>query len=199
MRKIGSGFFRLILASAVVLHHSSPLQLAAWAVYVFFILSGYWICRLWHQRYVHTANPLLTFLVSRWWRLAPVFFFCTALSVGSSILLEGSRAHLARDFLWWLRQLLIAGSNGAGTDLPPSWSLDVEMQFYLVAPLLIILFGRIGAFFRWLVAAGACGWFGLFLFRGGNFQLAHLSLFVGFFLIGVSVQMAQWKPSHATA
>jgi peptidoglycan/LPS O-acetylase OafA/YrhL len=200
MTKLGPGLFRLFLASAVVLHHSFPLRLGAWAVYVFFILSGYWICRLWRQRYTQTHNPLLTFMVSRWWRLAPVFLLCTALSVVSSFLLNGSSApHTAGSLGWWLRELLIAGSNGAGTDLPPTWSLDVEMQFYLLAPLLITLFGRIGPLFRYLLAVAACGWFGLFLFRGGNFQLAHLSLFVGFFLIGVIVQMAQWKPSRALA
>jgi peptidoglycan/LPS O-acetylase OafA/YrhL len=46
MTKIGSGLFRLFLAFAVVLHHSFPLRLGAWAVDVFFILSGYWISRL---------------------------------------------------------------------------------------------------------------------------------------------------------
>jgi peptidoglycan/LPS O-acetylase OafA/YrhL len=200
MTKFGAGLFRLLLASAVVLHHSFPLRLGAWAVYVFFILSGYWICRLWCQRYTQTHNPLLTFLVSRWWRLAPVFFLCTCLSVASSFLLNKDGAlYLAGNFSWWLRQLLIAGSNGAGTDLPPSWSLDVEMQFYLVAPLLILIFSRIRPFFRWLTAAGACGWFAMYLWHGGNFQLAHLSLFVGFFMIGVTLRMAQWKPSRALA
>jgi peptidoglycan/LPS O-acetylase OafA/YrhL len=200
MVKIGSGFFRLFLAALVVLHHSSPLRLGAWAVYTFFILSGYWICRLWSMRYLRTYYPLITFMVSRWWRLAPVFLFCTALSIVSRFLLNGSSAlQLANNYGWWLRELLIAGSNEAGTDLPPSWSLDVEMQFYLFAPLLITLFGRIGHFFRWLTAAAACGWFGLFLFRGGNFQLAHLSLFAGFFLVGVTLEMAQWKPNRATA
>jgi peptidoglycan/LPS O-acetylase OafA/YrhL len=129
-----------------------------------------------------------------------VFFLCTCLSVASNFLLnDGEALHLAGNFTWWFRQLLIAGSNGVGTDLPPSWSLDVEMQFYLIAPLLILLFSRIHPFFRWLIAAAACSWFAMFLRRGGNFQLAHLSLFVGFFLIGLTVQMAQWKPSPALA
>ena len=199
MLTIGSGFFRLFLAAVVVLHHSFPLRMGAWAVHAFFILSGYWICQMWRRRYVHTHNPLLTFMVSRWWRLAPVFLVCTALSIASSFFLNEGRAHVASNLTWWLRQLLVAGSNGAGTDLPPSWSLDVEMQFYLVAPLLITLFGRIGPFFRCLLAAAASSWFVLFVLRGGNFQLAHLSLFVGFFLIGVTVQMGQWKPSRTTA
>jgi peptidoglycan/LPS O-acetylase OafA/YrhL len=163
-------------------------------------LSGFWICQMWRHRYAHTHHPLLTFIVSRWWRLAPVFLVCTCLSVASSFLLNGgSELHAASNLAWWLRQLLVAGSNGTGTYLPPSWSLDVEMQFYLVAPLLITLFGRIGPFFRCLTAAASSGWFVLFILRGGNIQLAHLSLFVGFFLIGVAVQMGQWKPSHTTA
>jgi peptidoglycan/LPS O-acetylase OafA/YrhL len=200
MRKLGPGLFRLFLALAVVVHHSFPLRLGTWAVYVFFILSGYWICRMWRQRYIQTHNPLLTFMVSRWWRLAPVFLLCTALSVVSSFLLNGSSAlQMAGSLGWWLREFLIAGANGAGTELPPSWSLDVEMQFYLVAPLLITVFGRIGPFFRWLTAGAACGWCSVFLFRGGNVQPAHLSLFVGFFLMGVTLQIAQWKPSRATA
>jgi peptidoglycan/LPS O-acetylase OafA/YrhL len=102
MTKFGSGLFRLLLASAVVFHHSFPLRLGAWAVYVFFFLSGYWISRLWRQRYTNTRNPLLTFLVSRWWRLAPVFFLCTCLSVASNFLLnDGEALHLAGNFTWW--------------------------------------------------------------------------------------------------
>jgi peptidoglycan/LPS O-acetylase OafA/YrhL len=200
MMTLGSGLFRLFLASLVMVHHSFPLRMGAWAVYVFFILSGYWICRLWRYRYIHAQNPLLTFIASRWWRLAPIFLLCTALSVASSSLLDGGGAlQGATHFTWWFRELLIAGSNGAGTDLPPSWSLDVEMQFYLAAPLLIMLFARIGSFFRCLTASAACGWFILYVLRGGSDQLAHLTLFVGFFLVGAMIHLSQWKPSRTMA
>jgi peptidoglycan/LPS O-acetylase OafA/YrhL len=181
MMTIGSGLFRLFLAAVVVVHHSFPLRLGAWAVYAFFILSGFWISQMWQHRYAHTPNQLLTFMVSRWWRLAPIFLVCTALSVVSSFFLQGGDSlHGGNGPAWWLRQLLVAGSNGVGTDLPPSWSLDVEMQFYLVAPQLITFFGRIGPLLRCLIAAAACGWFALHIFRGGNVQLASLTLFVGF-------------------
>ncbi len=39
----GPGYFRLFLAALVFLHHSSRLHLGTFAVYIFFILSGYWI------------------------------------------------------------------------------------------------------------------------------------------------------------
>ncbi len=200
MTKLGPGFFRLFLSFVVVFHHSFPLRLGAWAVYVFFILSGYWICRMWRQRYVLTRHPFLTFMVSRWWRLAPVFLICTVLSVCSGFLLHDMDAlQRVNNPVWWVRQLLIAGSNQTGTDLPPTWSLDVEMQFYLVAPFLITLFARLRLFSRYLIIAAASGWLVLFILRGGNVQVAHLTLFVGFFLIGITIEMCEWKPSRTTA
>ena len=200
MRRIGSGLFRLFLSILVVLHHSLPLRLGPWAVYVFFILSGFWISRMWRRRYAHTHHAFLTFVVSRWWRLAPVFLACTALSVVSRFLLNGAIAwQRPSSISWWLRQLLIVGSNDAGTDLPPAWSLDVEMQFYLVAPVLIALFARIKPAFRYLTVATAGTWLVFFLLRRGNVQLAHLPLFLGFFLVGISIEISQWKPSHGDA
>jgi peptidoglycan/LPS O-acetylase OafA/YrhL len=200
MITIGPGLFRLFLSYLVVLHHSFPLRLGAWAVYVFFILSGFWICRMWRRRYKHTHNPYLTFVVSRWCRLAPIFLVCTCLGVASSFFLQGPDVlHRSGDLFWWLRQLLIVSSNDAGTALPPSWSLDVEMQFYLIAPLLILSFTRMRLPFRSLVIALGLAWLLLYLFRGGYSQLAHLSLFIGFFLIGVSIEISQWKPSRGLA
>jgi peptidoglycan/LPS O-acetylase OafA/YrhL len=200
MTKMGPGFFRLFLSFVVVFHHSFPLRLGAWGVYVFFILSGFWICRMWRQRYVWTHHPLLTFIISRWWRLAPVFLICTVLSVASSVFLgEAGALQRASNPLWWVRQFLIAGSKQVGTDLPPTWSLDVEMQFYLVAPFLIALFERIRPVFRWMIIAVASGWLSFYIFRGGNVQNAQLTLFVGFFLIGVTIEMGEWKPSRTTA
>src|ERR1700675_4798789 len=106
--KIGPGFFRLFLSFVVVFHHSFPLRLGAWAVYVFFILSGFWISRMWRQRYAQTHRPLLTFVVSRWWRLAPVFLIWTVLSVASCFFLgEVGALERSSDPIWWARQLLI--------------------------------------------------------------------------------------------
>lgn len=49
------------------------------------------------------------------------FLVFTCLSVVSSCLLSASSPlRLATNIAWWLRQLLVAGSNEAGTALPPS-------------------------------------------------------------------------------
>jgi peptidoglycan/LPS O-acetylase OafA/YrhL len=200
MTTIGPGIFRLFLSYLVVLHHSFPLRLGAWAVYVFFILSGFWICRMWRRRYAHTRNPYLTFVVSRWWRLAPIFLVCTILGVVSSVLLQGTDAlQRVGNLSWWLRQIPIAGSTGVGTVLPPAWSLDVEMQFYFLAPLLVLLLARMGPLLRYLTVASALGWFLFCIFRGGYSQVAHLSLYLGFFLVGVAIEIAHWTPSRGLA
>lgn len=202
MTSFGPGLFRLILSYLVLLHHSTPLRLGEWAVYVFFVLSGFWICRMWRRRYAHTHHPYLTFAVSRWWRLAPVFVVCTFLGVASSFFLHGGDvSHHCGNLLWWLRQFLIVGS-AAVTELPTAWSLDIEMQFYLVAPLLILLLARMRPVLRLLTVSGGLGWLLVFLFRGGYahfIPFPHLSLFIGFFLIGASMEICHWTPSRGFA
>src|SRR5258708_30697561 len=118
---LSPGGVRLFLAMVVVVHHSLPLRAGSWAVDVFFVLSGYWITRMWNTRYRQTRIPYITFLVSRWWRLAPGFLVCTLLALRSPLLLrEGSFVNSQVNSAWWLPQLLILGSSGAGPILPPT-------------------------------------------------------------------------------
>lgn len=148
------GAFRLILASAVVIHHSLPLRVGYPVMYIFFILSGYWITKMWQSRYVKTRNSYLTFLVSRWRRIAPAFFLCVVLGVCSGALVHDKDVlSLITNPAWWLRQIPIAASTGPIKPLPPSWSLDVEMQFYLLAPLAIYLVSKISPKLRWPIVA----------------------------------------------
>ncbi len=73
------------------------------------------------------------------------------------------------------------------------------MQFYLVAPLLVTLFLRVGPSLRYLTAAAGCAWFVVFFFLGGNPHMAHFSLFMGFFLVGITLELTDWRPSRRTA
>jgi peptidoglycan/LPS O-acetylase OafA/YrhL len=207
MTPFGPGMFRLFLSLLVVLHHSFPLRLGTWAVYVFFILSGFWICRMWRQRYAKTQGPHLTFLVSRWWRLAPTFLACSALSVVSARLLQSAPpVGLAQpgslqgnSLIWWLRQLFIAGAASAGTQLPPAWSLDVEMQFYLLAPLAIAVLLRLPNLWRGVLVATALAGLAAFLAQGGAVHCPQLPPFVGFFLLGATLELSGINPPHRWA
>jgi peptidoglycan/LPS O-acetylase OafA/YrhL len=50
-----------------------------------------------------------------------------------------------------------------------------------------------------VIIANASGWLTFFLFRGGHIQNAHLTLFAGFFLIGVTIEMSEGSPSRTVA
>ena len=183
---LGPGAFRLFLASVVVVHHSFPFRAGSWAVYVFFILSGYWITKMWHSRYVRTRNPYLTFLVSRWWRLAPVFLICSVIGLFSAVLLNDRSAFLLlQDPVWWLRQFPIAGSTYGVRILAPSWSLDVEMQFYLLAPLIIILLAKAPDKARVAIATSLVAILGVLFWSGVPPEAPYFVMFSGFFIAGI--------------
>jgi peptidoglycan/LPS O-acetylase OafA/YrhL len=192
------GAFRLFLVLVVVLHHSFPFRLGAWAVYVFFILSGYWIARMWRGKYVKTRQSYLTYIVSRWMRLAPVFMGCMLLGVLTKIALNDTKEAYWLHFGWWIRQLLIAGSADAGKILPPSWSLDVEMQFYLVAPLLIFL-GKRAPFAAALGAFVSLGYFTTHMLAGGAPDDANLLFYLAYFVAGILIAEINWTASGKLA
>ena len=195
----GPGAFRLFLASVVVVHHSFPFRAGSWAVYVFFILSGYWITKMWQSRYSRTRNSYFTFLISRWWRLSPVFFVCTILGIWSALLLRDGLAHLLLvDPMWWLRQIPIAGSSISAQILPPSWSLDAEMQFYLVAPLAIFLISRVPEKARWSIVAMLVLLLSVLVWLGCPVEAPFFPLFAGFFIAGIVLGSGSWVARNST-
>jgi peptidoglycan/LPS O-acetylase OafA/YrhL len=148
------GMLRLILASLVVFHHMfyhiyGNRFVGTFAVNCFFILSGYWITVIFEKTY--SNKSLLVFYISRFWRLLPVFYIFSIL--GAIIMYStntlhfpdlvssqnnGSRLILRTIFI--LKNTIILGYNlSPDRILGPAWSLDIEMQFYLIFPLLFWL------------------------------------------------------------
>ena len=133
----------MALALAVVISHLCRLALGEAAVYVFFSLSGYWISKLWKNKYSNMKTPYATFIASRCGRIFPIYWVGAIFAVGSVLAAgqsffssDDSRAH------WLLSSVFILGTDGLTTELnAPAWSLDLEMQFYIIAPLLISLLG----------------------------------------------------------
>jgi len=198
----GPGFLRLTLALLVFVHHTTRVSLGMAAVYVFFELSGFWICTMWNERYVKALFPYIIYLVSRWWRLVPAFVLASMLTWAAVYTLG-----LPVPKVSWLLQALshtfiVGYSSLLFQPNRPAWTLDIEVQFYLIAPLLILLMQS-----RTLLILAACGAvsiIGLYVdypYRPQLFpyvQVPHPTTvfpYLLFFAIGVAAASAKWRPT----
>ena len=138
-----------------------------YAVDLFIILSGFVIFKL----IADSREPYGYYLIRRYFRIYPVMICCLLLSVAAHPLngqnlwsWSGSGGHLLavgiqnwnneQGFLWQhiaahlsllhgaIPERLLPGSSIAL--LAPAWSISLEWQFYLVAPLLVALLARYG-------------------------------------------------------
>lgn len=94
---------RLLLAGTVVYDHFFGLKIGEAAVYLFFVLSGFCVHRVWRGRYSQTCNPYLTFLASRLWRLLSVMFAASITTLFIKVILLGracQRCCRAVRFTW---------------------------------------------------------------------------------------------------
>ncbi len=140
------GALRMALAFAVFIHHTTMFNLGMSAVLIFFVLSGYWVATMWNKTYSKTTWSYFTFLVSRLWRVAPVFALCSGIT-WALLWWRGGAPEVAGSIGGLFHQLfsnvLILGYNSLSYQANvPGWSLDMEMQFYLVAPVVIFLVSR---------------------------------------------------------
>jgi peptidoglycan/LPS O-acetylase OafA/YrhL len=168
----GLDVLRSVAVLMVLMHHCSkeftnvfgrgdpfaklPFVVGGWrGVDLFFVLSGYLIGRqLWRELRTTETIDLVRFIaVRRGLRIWPLYYFCIALW------LVGSRAGRASfsSFSWWPDAAFLSNYFPGGVVLG-AWSLCVEEQFYLLAPLIILAFARFAqhrdpsAFRPWLIA-----------------------------------------------
>ncbi|WP_369602004.1 acyltransferase [Hahella sp. SMD15-11] len=126
------------------LYQFSGLSFGSWAVDLFFVTSGYLICKSWHAR-----QNLLRFLYARFLRIYPALWVSTlviALIVGplfTELRLKEYLLHL--DTLKYLLENTTLLIKGVKTDLPgvftahpsadinsPLWTLPYELKMYLL-------------------------------------------------------------------
>lgn len=144
------GLLRLVLASLVMLSHMgisfAGLNPGVSSVIVFYMLAGHVVSQLWTRRPTpYGKAAALWFYQDRLWRILPLYLFALALAMSLWAFGAQSGFIVRSPHLWdWLANLLIIPLNFfmyTGQDtftlLPPAWSLGVELQFYLLVPLLL--------------------------------------------------------------
>jgi peptidoglycan/LPS O-acetylase OafA/YrhL len=202
MKYLTPGIFRLWLAVLVLLSHSCRIDLGLFAVYVFFVLSGYWIFAMWQAKYTRLDKPTLQFWASRIWRLLPMFWLVNLLALPIFIGIDPAFAPPANWASWAhavfsnVAILGYASLPRSAAPLRPAWSLDIELQFYLIAPFLFLLLRKRWAY--WIFIAGSIGGLVLFL-RSGLDATPRLYCFAAFFLVGILCAKFKWQPGNKVA
>lgn len=176
-----AGTFRLFLALLVVNEHITGfVNFGGYAVNTFFILSGFWVARMWTGKYQRFARPAATFWLSRLWRIYPAFLVVLA----AVALLRGKLPPLAA----------ANPLSAAVWDwVPPAWSLGPELQFYALAPFVVALFRRkdVAAGLLALLAASTVAT----IFLGAR----GFATYALFFVIGCAAAMQDWAPPRRLA
>jgi peptidoglycan/LPS O-acetylase OafA/YrhL len=182
----GPGALRLLLAVMVFVSHVSSLNVGRPAVLLFFILSGYWVSRLFATR--QTSVPYFWF--DRWFRIWPLM----ALVVVTWVLVQPLVG--VSDGGSLISTLALLGLNQRrDTVLEVLWTLDLELQFYLLLPFVFAL-ARPGRL-QWLGLGAAAAWMlGWWLQPiTGNTILCYAPNFAA----GMALYATRWSPSKGVA
>lgn len=142
------GSFRYVLASMVALTHLWPAQSMWWGVYAvfcFYLVSGYLMTLVLDQTYPYTRDGLSRYALNRALRLyAPYLVICAVALVLIHFLPEAAR-HTNYKLTWpasarqWLANLFIFGllQDTSQALVPPAWSLNIEVVYWVLMGLLL--------------------------------------------------------------
>lgn len=191
------GSIRFLLALGVVISHTKGYRFDLYpdtgivAVCAFFFLSGYLMPATLEKNYQGRAAP---YLANRFLRIFPMYWI--ALAAALLILPQLPAWKDAYDFGLQpiVQNALLLGLNQWPNDtlyIGPAWTLDIELQYYLLVPILLMIPARLRLVVMGLVAAA-----GLWLFLNPTGQRHIDRSFLpwsGFFFLGTALYM--WAPA----
>lgn len=153
------GVFRLILAWLVVAGHTQGywdfcfIQIGTVAVATFFFISGYLMPLTFNTHYAQYGFSAGSrrFYINRFLRIYPIYWISLAaillgkFLVGQGVLGGHALRHEFSNPTVYIQNFALLGINQSalwGSDLlfnVPAWSLDVELQYYLLVPIIVLL------------------------------------------------------------
>ncbi len=200
---LGPGHLRYILALAVLVSHLSRLRIGLIAVFVFFLLSGYWIARMYCEKYSKYENNYKIFITSRILRIYPLYIACCLIA---TLLYISFSANEEIDFIYThiistLRNILLfTVSSSDHIILGVSWSLDIELQFYIIAPLLATVIVTM-PFYKSSIVLLVLTSFSLFSMLNGFYMeyFPNVISYLSMFWIGMMIYRYKYNPSRTVA
>ena len=133
------GIFRTILALLVVTGHLfSPSSLGTFAVFGFYILSGYLMTYIMQNTYAYNMLGQKKFLLNRTLRIYPSYWFAALLSLvlllycGEKITEFKRTIYLPENSVEVLQNIFLVFFNSSRPRLSPAtWALTVELFYYV--------------------------------------------------------------------
>ena len=198
------GFLRLALAVAVLLSHAGVrfwgLNSGVTAVIGFYLISGYVMAGL-IQRHFDAPSRTLMFYADRGLRLFPQYLAYVLLGLAWQLATHARTPFLAREpttidlvnnlAVVPLNYFMFNGSD-AYTLVPPAWSLGAEIQFYLLAPLMVLA-PRVGL----ALAAGSLAVHAMAVSTAWNSDWFGYRLLVGvLWVFGLGMLLFHWRRSR---
>jgi peptidoglycan/LPS O-acetylase OafA/YrhL len=141
------GTFRYLLASMVVLTHLWPAQTMWWGVYAvfcFYLVSGYLMTLVLASTYPYTEDGMARYAGNRVLRIYPPYIVVCGVALVLIHFLPEAALSANHKLVWpdsigqWLSSFLIFGQlNSAQALVPPAWSLNIELVYYILMALVL--------------------------------------------------------------
>ncbi len=134
------GTFRTVLALMVVATHLGHIPGGGFAVFGFYILSGYLMTLIMQRNYGYTVSGVSKYAVNRFLRIYPIYWLSIVFSavlvwhLGREFISDYHRSiYFPEDLYELAKNLLIFFPFREPPRLtPPAWALTVELFFYVL-------------------------------------------------------------------
>lgn len=142
------GYFRFFLAIIVCMNHLIHFGVGRYAVYSFYMLSGFLISSVLTTSYGFSSSGLLRFYANRFLRVYPVYIIVLTMTLLALFILGTNEVgkvdvntNIPDTITSWVKNITLMGLdfNEPLRVVAPAWSLFIEVSFYCLIPFLVFL------------------------------------------------------------